>query len=44
MCYTVKNEDLRMIFYDLKKEKSAAPFEFIEEHVRDLSISMKLRV
>ena len=33
-----------MIFHDLKKEKSTAPFEFSEEHVRDLSISMKLRV
>ena len=44
MCYTVKNEDSRMIFYDLKKDKAIAPFEFSEEHVRDLSISMKLRV
>ena len=33
-----------MIFHDLKKEKSPAPFEFSEEHVRDLSVSMKLRV
>ena len=44
MCYTVKNEDSRMIFRDLKKAKSTAPFEFSEEHVRDLSVSMKLRV
>ena len=33
-----------MIFYDLKKDKAIAPFEFSEEHVRDLSVSMKLRV
>ena len=44
MCYTAKNEDSRMIFHDLKKEKSPALFEFSEEHVRDLSVSMKLRV
>ena len=44
MCYTVKNEGSRIIFHDLKKEKSQAPFEFSEEHVRDLSVSMKLRV
>ena len=33
-----------MIFDDLEKEKSTAPFEFSEEHVRDLSVSIKLRV
>lgn len=44
MCYTVENEDSRMIFDDLEKEKSTAPSEFSGEHVRNLSVSMKLRV
>ena len=44
MCYNVKNEDSRIIFHDLKKEKSIGPFEFRGEYVRDLSVSMKLMV
>ena len=43
MCYTVKNVDSVTIFHDLKKEKSTTPFEFSEDHVYNLSVSMKLK-